>query len=261
VSEASGTTEKIRLEALDDEQIWRVTLAAPKANILDREMVGQLSEVFAKAEGAGALKAILVEGEGKHFSFGASVEEHKPALVADMLAEFHALFRKILATPVMTLAAVRGQCLGGGLELVTVCNRIFASPTAMLGQPEIQLGVIAPVASVLLPRRVGQGAADDLCISGRSLSAEEAQRIGLVDETAEDPGAAALAYAREHLLPRSASSLRLALRAVRMKLITEFDAEISRTESMYLDELMKTRDAHEGIEAFLERRSPQWQNA
>ena len=160
----------------------------------------------------------------------------------------------------MTLAAVRGQCLGGGLELAGFCNRLFASPDAKLGQPEIALGVLAPVASVVLAERVGRSRAEDLCLSGRSLTAAEAERIGLVDEIAEDPTEAALGYAREYLLPRSASSLRIAVRALRSGFAERFRAQLAEVERLYLQELMSTTDALEGLQAFLEKRAPSWSN-
>jgi len=161
----------------------------------------------------------------------------------------------------VVLAAVRGQCLGGGLELVSCCNRVFASSDARLGQPEIVLGVFPPVASVILPERVGRANAEDLCLSGRVLEADEALKMGLVDVIAKDPSEAALTYAKEHLLPRSASSLRYAVKAARHGLRQRFTAELKEVERIYLDELMATRDAVEGLEAFMEKRAPQWRNA
>ena len=253
--------EAVRLETLDGGAIWRITLATPKANIVDMEKVELLSGIFDRARHDAGLKAVLIEGEGPHFSFGASVEEHLPGRYEAMIRGFHALFSRILDSSVTTLAAVRGQCLGGGLELASFCNRIFAAPDAKLGQPEILLGVIAPVASVVLIERVGRGAAEDLCLSGRSLGAEEALRIGLVDELGEDPGESALAYARRYLVPRSASSLRLAVRAVRGSFADRFREELARVERLYLDELMATHDAVEGLNAFLEKRKPAWSDS
>ena len=251
----------VRVEPLDDGAIWRVLLATPKANIVDMEKVEILTAIFDKAKQAPGLKAIVIEGEGPHFSFGASVQEHLPGHFEPMLRSFHGLFLRMLDASVFTLAAVRGQCLGGGLELVLFCNRVVVSPDAKLGQPEIVLGVFAPVASVALADRVGRGAAEDLCISGRSVSSDEALRIGLADEVADDPGETTLAYAREHLLPRSASSLRLAQRAIRHDFGERFRRGIAEIERQYVEELMATADAKEGLNAFLAKREPQWKNA
>jgi len=248
----------VKVEQLEDGRIWRVVLATPKANILDKEKIELLSALYGRAREERGLRAILIEGEGPHFSFGASVQEHLPGQFEAMLQSFHGLFYRMLDSEVVTLAAVRGQCLGGALEVVSFCHRVFASPDAKLGQPEIVLGVLAPVASVALAARVGQSRAEDLCLSGRSVGAEEALRIGLVDEVADDPGESALGYAREHLVPRSASSLRVAVRAVRQGFAERFRRELAKVERLYTDQLMSTADAKEGLQAFLEKREAEW---
>jgi cyclohexa-1,5-dienecarbonyl-CoA hydratase len=170
------------------------------------------------------------------------------------------MFRDSAASAVFVLAAVRGQCLGGGLELAAFAHRLVAAPGAALGQPEIRLGVIAPAASVILPQRMGRPGAEDLCVSGRVLSAEEAHAAGLVDEVAEDPTEAAFAYVREHLLPHSASSLRYAVRAVRLDFDRRLREDLAAVERLYLEELCATHDGVEGIEAFLGKRRPAWTN-
>jgi len=250
----------VRVEIAEGGALWRVLLATPKANILDEEKLKGLTEVFARAREEGGLKAVVVEGEGPHFSFGASVEEHLPGRFEGMIPTFHGMFHAMLDSEIFTIAAVRGQCLGGGLELAAFCNRLIASPEAKLGQPEIQIGVLAPVASVILAGKVGRNSAEDICISGRSLGAEEARRIGLVDEIAEDPGEAAAAYARDHLLPRSASSLRIAMRAVRVGFADRFRAELKEVERIYTEDLMTTADAVEGLQSFVEKRKPDWKD-
>ena len=251
----------VRLEALAGGAIWRAVLNTPKANILDMEKCDLLSDIFEEAGGAQDLKAVIVQGEGPHFSFGASVEEHLPENIEAMLHGFHRLFYTMLDARVVTLAAVRGQCLGGGMELAIFCNRLFASPDAWLGQPEIVLGVYAPVASVMLSERIGRSRAEDICITGRSVKAEEGKLIGLVDEVSADPGAAALEYAREHLLPKSASSLRFAVQAARGGFANRVRRELAEVEALFLNELMGTEDAQEGLNAFLEKRQPGWRNA
>ncbi len=251
----------VRLEALEDGAIWRAVLNTPKANILDMEKCDFLSDIFEEAGGAKDLKAVIIQGEGPHFSFGASVEEHLPENIEAMLHGFHRLFYTMLDARVVTLAAVRGQCLGGGMELAIFCNRLFASPDAWLGQPEIVLGVYAPVASVMLAERVGRSRAEDICITGRSVKAVEGRLIGLVDEISDDPGGAALEYAREHLLPKSASSLRFAVQAARGGFANRVRRELAEVEALFLNELMGTEDAQEGLNAFLEKRQPGWRNA
>ena len=156
--------------------------------------------------------------------------------------------------------AVRGQCLGGGLELAAAGHLIFAAPGAMFGQPEIRLAVFAPAASCLLPEKIGPSRAEDLLFSGRSIGAEEAHRIGLVNAVADDPSQAALAYFEEHLAPRSASSLRLAVRAARYDLVNRIRRKLAEVERLYLEELMATRDAVEGLTAFIAKRPPVWED-
>lgn len=258
--EVRTMTASIRVDPLEEGAIWGVRLAGGKGNIIDSVMVEGLTEVFHRAAETRDLKAILLEGEGPHFSFGASVPEHFPEHAAKLLRGFHALFEAVLESDVPVLAAVRGQCLGGGLELASFCHRVFASPDARLGQPEIALGVFAPAASIILVERMGRARAEDLCLSGRVLEAKEALTAGLIDEIAEDPTAAALAHARVHFLPRSASSLRFAVWAVRRGFGERLRQELKALEQVYLEELMATHDAAEGLRAFMEKRPPRWQN-
>jgi cyclohexa-1,5-dienecarbonyl-CoA hydratase len=256
MTEAQGG--RVRSETLEGGAVRRLVLTGSKGNVLSSAMSAALAAAVREAAAIPSVKAILLEGDGAHFSFGASVEEHLPEHVAAMLRGFHALFRTLLETAVPALASVRGRCLGGGLELAAFCHRVFASPDARLGQPEIVLGVFPPVASMFLRERTGRGAAEDLCLSGRTIDAAEAHAIGLVDVIADDPSAAAIAYAREHLLPRSAASIRHAARAVRRDLAARFESDLAAQEALYLEGLMKTRDAEEGIRAFLEKRPPRW---
>lgn len=251
---------KLRVDAVLGGDVWRCSLDAPKGNVLDSALVAELADTMMRAAANPTLRAIVLTAEGANFSFGASVEEHRTPTVAAMLAGFHALLTKIVELEVPVVAAVRGLCLGGGLELVAACHRIVATPDAQLGQPEIRLGVIAPAASALLPLRVTQGAADDLLLSGRSIAGAEGHRIGLVDELAEDPEAAALAWVERYLLPHSASSLRLAARAARWRFARQFRAAVAALEDLYLERLLRTEDAHEGIEAFLAKRKPEWRH-
>jgi len=240
--------------------LLRLRLARPKANIVDAAMIGALRSALSEHRPEPRLRAVLLDAEGPHFSFGASVQEHLPGSCDAMLQDLHALVRDLLAFPVPVLVAVRGQCLGGGLELAASGSRIFAAPGASLGQPEMKLAVFPPAASCLLPERVGQFRAEELLFSGRSVGAGEALRIGLVDAVAEDPEAAAVAWYEEALAPLSASSLRLAVRAARTGYLERVSDKLAAVERLYLEELMATRDAVEGLTAFLEKRSPAWED-
>ncbi len=240
--------------------LLRLRLNRPKANIVDAEMIAALDTALAQNSDNDGLLAVLIEAEGPHFSFGASVEEHLPESCAQMLKSLHALITRMLEYPVTILVAIGGQCLGGGLEVAAAGHYLVAAPDANLGQPEMMLGVFAPAASCLLPERIGQSAAEDLLYSGRSVSGTEAHAMGLVDALADDPEAAALAHFDKHLAGKSASSLRLAVKAARLGFTERMVAKLAKVEDLYLNELMKTRDAVEGLEAFLAKRPAKWEN-
>jgi len=252
---------KDRLER--DGALLRLTLARPKANLVDAAMIAALHGAFVAYRGStqmSGLRGVLLDAEGPHFSFGASVEEHLPDRCAAMLASLHALIVAMLEFPAPILTVVRGQCLGGGLEVALAGGPIFAAPDAQFGQPEMKLGVFAPAASVLLPYRVNQPSAEDLLLSGRSIGAEEAKAIGLVQIVFEDPEVAALAYFDQHLAGKSAASLACALDAARGVMVRDVRRRLGEVERLYLDKLMSTRDANEGLVAFLARRKPNWEH-
>lgn len=251
----------LQVERLEGGAVWRVLLGGSKGNVLDAALCDALRGVFAEVAGAPALKAVLLEGQGRHFSFGASVQEHLPGQVAGMLARFHGLARAVVEASVTVIAVLRGQCLGGGLELATLAQRIVAAPDTRLGQPEIALGVFAPLASVVLRERVGRRHAEDLLLTGRSVDAAEALAMGLVDEVHDDPTAAALDWVGRHLLPRSAAALRFAVRAARVDLRARLQGDLAEIERLYLEGLMSTADAVEGLQAFLDKRAPRWRDA
>jgi cyclohexa-1,5-dienecarbonyl-CoA hydratase len=248
----------VEVEEAEGGALLEVRLAAGRGNVIASPVIRGLDEAFRRARETPAVKAVLLAARGPDFSWGASVEEHLPGREAAMLRSLHSLFAEMLETPVTVVTAVRGTCLGGGLELACVGHRIVAAPDARLGQPEIRLGVFPPAASVLLKERVGRPAAEDLCLTGRIVPAEEALRMRLVDEVATDPEEAARAWIRAHLLPHSASSLRWAVTAMRADLVDRLPRAIDAAERLYLGGLMATRDAEEGLRAFLEKRPPRW---
>ena len=252
--------KKTRVEIQNDGLVARVTLAAPKANILDETMVSELSTIFDSFEEDHDLRAIVIGADGPHFSFGASVEEHLPQQIDGALARLGGLLRRIAAAPAPTIAAVRGQCLGGGFELVLACDLIVAEESAQFGVPEIRLGVFPPAAAALLPVRLGTAIASSMVLTGASFSGAHAARQGLVARIAPEGNLepCIAAFLDECITPRSASALRHAARAVRAPIVRALVEDLPELERLYLDELMAHPDATEGIRAFLEKRDPKW---
>jgi cyclohexa-1,5-dienecarbonyl-CoA hydratase len=256
--------ETINVKTRFDGQVTEIALGPPPANILTSQMMRELSAEVERHRGddAGSVKAIVVAGEGKHFSFGASVEEHTADRVRYMLPGFHKLIGEFLECPVPTIAKVRGRCLGGAFELVLACSVVIADADAGLGVPEIKLGVLPPVAGVLLPFMVGQSAASEIVLSGEEFSAADMNWFGVVGRVADDDLDGAVdEFIENNLLPKSASSLRYANRLGMSTLAAHYRAHIAAAERLYLDELMSTHDANEGIQSFLEKRKPEWKNA
>jgi cyclohexa-1,5-dienecarbonyl-CoA hydratase len=255
--------DKILTQSMHDNQVVRLTLNAPKANVLDSEMMAELQKALDDLRQQDSVKLLQFTGAGDHFCFGASVPEHVRDKAPQMLKEFHGLFYSLVDLAIPTAALVSGQCLGGGMELALMCNFLFADKSAKLGQPEINLGVFAPPASLILPMKVGQARADELLLSGKIISAEEAASVGLTTDVFDDQDsmlAGVDAWVEKQILPKSASSLKHAVRAARMEFNRAIKDGLEREEQLYLHELMATHDANEGIQSFMERRKPEWQN-
>lgn len=255
--------EKLRLEYANDQAVAHITLVNGKGNIIDSGLMQELLQLFTNFRKEKDLKLITFCGEGKHFSFGASVEEHSKTHAAGMLKSFHKVFFEIIDLGIPTMAKVSGQCLGGGMELALICNFIMADETAVFGQPEIMLGVFPPPASVILPMKIGQGRADNLLLTGRTMTAREAYDIGLVTalysnkETMEEESNKWIANG---ILPRSASSLRFGVKSARTHFNQLLVSKLPELESIYVQQLMETHDANEGINSFLEKRPAVWEN-
>jgi len=239
--------------------VARIVLCRPPLNILTVEMMEEVATALASASARGAVKAVLFAAEGKAFSAGVDVEDHRGERVKPMLESFHRIFRLIHDLDCPTVAAVQGAALGGGAELATFCDLVIASDAATFGQPEVKVGVFAPIAALCYPVRLGPHRALQLLLSGRIVGAAEAREIGLVDRVVP---AESLADTVESELARftaqSAAVLRLTKRAVRESLGLPFHQALSQLEDLYLYELMATEDAAEGLRAFTEKRPPVW---
>lgn len=255
--------QKIKVSFSYDDSVAKIILDDGKGNILDHIMMEELQTALNDFKTKPGLKLITFEGAGKHFSFGASVEEHKKEFAAAMLRSFHQLFYTLCDLSVPALAKISGQCLGGGMELALVCDFLFADKTAKLGQPEIVLGVFPPPASIILPEKIGLAKAEEILLTGKNISAEEGKKIGLLNgvyDSRDMLNAAVEEWIQIQILPKSASSLRYAVKAARIKFNHILSNFLPQLENMYVNQLMETHDANEGILSFLEKRKPVWNN-
>lgn len=255
--------EKINVQYLHDSQTARIILNSPKGNVLDAVMMDDIQTTLRQLKDQPQVKLIQFTGEGDNFCFGASVPEHTKEKAPKMLKQFHGLFYTLADLAIPTAALVSGQCLGGGMELALMCNFMFLDQTARLGQPEISLAVFAPPASVILPMKIGQARADDLLLTGRIIKPDAALQMGLATEVFEDKDAMMSGidnWVEKFILPKSASSLKFAVRAARVEFNDTLKRRLAKLEDLYIGGLMDTHDANEGINSFLERRKPEWKN-
>jgi cyclohexa-1,5-dienecarbonyl-CoA hydratase len=247
------------IQASVENGLGRLVLSQPPLNILTRELLTSVREELARLAAEPPLRALLLSAEGKHFSAGADVGEHLPPTYEEMIPEFVDTIAAIDAFPLPVVAAVQGRCLGGGFELAMAADIIVAAEGASFGQPEILLGVLPPAACPLLPDICPPGVAAEVVFTGDPLSAEEALRAGIVARVVPD---AELEGASLELAGRitrhSAAALRLAKRMLWGDRQERRAAALTRAGAMYLGELMKTKDALEGLNAFLEKRQPSW---
>ncbi len=241
--------------------IARLVLARPPLNVLNIEMMREMTGFIDSIAGETDLKALVVSGEGKAFSAGVDVSEHTGDMAEEMIEVFHGLFRVLNRLPFITVAAVQGAALGGGCELAVFCDIVLAGERASFGQPEIQVGVFPPVAAPIFTQLVGRNRALELLCLGDRIRADEALRIGLINKVFEqDKLDEEVAEFTGRLAALSAPVLALTKKAVDASLGLRFEAALDRVERIYLDELMNTEDANEGLNAFLEKRKPVWRN-
>jgi cyclohexa-1,5-dienecarbonyl-CoA hydratase len=252
------TTRPETIQLRIEQRIAWITLERPPFNILDISMIEALDAALTRALPQSAF--VIFQGAGaKAFCAGADIADHVPERIEKMLSAFHAVFRRLASAASVTIAAVRGHCLGGGMELATFCDFVLATESAQFGQPEIKLGCFPPVAMVTLPRLIGMQSAADLILTGRTIGAAEAHRLGLVTRVVpEGELSAAVSALLGELGQLSPSVLHLTRKALTQLHSPDFLKQLQEAERLYLSELMKTHDAREGIRAFLEKREPVW---
>lgn len=239
--------------------VARITLRNPPLNVIDIPMMDELREAVAEIERQREVSVIVISGDGKAFSAGVDVAAHTPDQVESMLAKFHAVIRALVNTRKVTIASVHGYCLGGGAELAIVCDVVYTADSAQWGFPEIKLGCYPPVACTALASLVGQKRAVELIFTGRTISGSEAAAMGMATRcVAQEKMASEVDQCLDDLLKLSPVALALTKKAVYAWDAMHFDKGLARAEKIYLEELMNTADAQEGIRAFMEKRVPKW---
>lgn len=252
--------EDVRLQI--DGALARITLDRPPLNVLSISVLDALRSAFDEAASSAAVRLIRLDALGKVFSAGVDVADHVADKVEPMMQALGRLFATMEALEPPTVAVVHGAALGGGCELVLATDLCYASERASFGQPEIRLGLFAPPASVLLPRMIGERRALELLLSGETIPAAEAERMGIVNRVfPEAELASGVSERLARLLELSGSALRHAKRAVRAARDLPAAAAHRELDRLYLDDLMRTHDAHEGLGAFVEKRPARWKHA
>ena len=246
-------------QAPDQRSVARIMLGHGKQNVIDFHMMDELVAALDTLEDHREVSTILFETAGEHFSAGVDVPSHTPDKVATMLAKFHGTIRRLVKTSKVTVAAVKGYCLGGGAELVMTCDIVFTTDSAHWGFPEIRLGCFPPVATAALAGVVGQKLAAELVLTGRSFDGREAERIGLANRAVPaDKLKEAVSECVNRLAELSPAALANAKRALYAWDAAHFEKGLARAEDIYLKELIRTQDVQEGVRAWMEKRKPQW---
>lgn len=244
------------------ERAASITLERPPLNVLNLPMLRELRAALEAVAGDGGVDFVVLRGAGERaFSAGVDVADHTPEKVPEMLETVHGVVRTLLSLPQVTIACVRGACLGGALELAGSCDLILASEESLFATPEIQVGCFPPVALARFPSQLGYHRAAEMILTGRRLTANEARAIGLVNRVAPTAELeASLAALLQELRGQSGAVLRIALKGLREIAVKNLSQALERSEALYLQELLKTEDVEEGVRAFLEKRKPRWRH-
>jgi cyclohexa-1,5-dienecarbonyl-CoA hydratase len=248
-----------RIQISADPPVAQITLNNPPQNVIDVSMMEELAAAQRELEAQPQISTVVLAGNAKAFSAGVDVAAHQPDTVREMLTKFHTVIRALVGSKKVTIAVVRGNCLGGGAELAMVCDIVLTARDAKWGFPEIKLACFPPVAVTGLAALVGQKRAAELVLTGRQISGAEAAAIGLANFAVNDDELPpVLQETLERLSRLSPAALAITKKAAYAWDAMHFDKGLARAEQVYLDELMKTEDAQEGIRAWLEKREPKW---
>lgn len=241
--------------------VARITIDRPPLNVLDIATMNELNNALESVGGDPDVNVVVIVGKGRTFSAGVDVKDHTADKVEHMIEVFHRIFRNMASLKQPTVGVIRGSVLGGGCELALFCDMIIASENTKLGQPEIKVGVYPPIAAFILPRLIGRKKALELLLTGDVIDAREAYRIGLVNRVVADDELEQESEAFiEKLSSLSGAVLKLTKKAVYQGIDKDFLQVLTEIEDIYLNEVMRTQDATEGLSAFLDKRPPVWRN-
>jgi cyclohexa-1,5-dienecarbonyl-CoA hydratase len=244
------------------EGVGTLTLNRPPLNVLNIDMMEEINTYFEGLLREKSLKLLVIQAAGKAFSAGVDVGEHLGDLVYKMIEVFHRMFRMMDALKVPSISVVNGSALGGGCELAVYCDMVIATEKAKFGQPEIQVGVFPPIAALAFPRMMGRKKALELILSGDVIGAQEAFALGMVNKIVPETSLAEEVNGFiEKFRKLSGIVLKLTKEATLAGLNDDMDKGLEVIEKIYLDRLMKTNDAIEGLKAFLDKRKPAWKDS
>ena len=244
-------------------RVLSVVWERPPLNVFDIALLAELDQALSFCALQGDVDVAVLSGAGERaFSAGVDIRDHTAEKVPQMLDAVHGVIRKLVALPQVSIAAVRGVCLGGGLEIASSCDMVIASEESSFATPEIYVGCYPPVALARFAGLIGYHRAAEMILTGRRFSAPEAQSMGLINRVvAADQMESGIAALEHELLGKSGAVLRLTLRGLRELSLQGFDQALRRSEEIYRDELLKTADVAEGVAAFLEKRPPVWRHS
>jgi cyclohexa-1,5-dienecarbonyl-CoA hydratase len=241
--------------------VAKIIIDRPPVNVLDISTMREINKALESVKDNPDVNVVVIYGKGKTFSAGVDIKDHTPDKVDEMILVFHQIFHNLAELEQPTVGVIRGSALGGGCEVAIFCDMVIASETTKLGQPEIKVGVFPPIAAFILPRLIGRKKALELLLTGDAIDAREAYRVGLVNQVVADDKLEAAADAFvARLSSLSGIVLKLTKKAIYQGIDQDFNNVIAKIKDFYVNEVMKTADANEGLAAFLQKRLPTWRN-
>lgn len=242
------------------ERVAFITIDRPPLNVLDVQTLRELDAFVTSIARAPSIDVVVFQGAGERaFSAGVDIRDHTKEKVPEMLEVVHGVIRKLLALPQVTIALIRGVCLGGGCELASSCDLLIAAEDSSFATPEIQVGCYPPVALARFSTLIGYHRAAEMILTGRRFSAHEARDMGLVNRVvANHQLQQELESLVNDLLDKSGAVLRIALKGLRELSLSSFSEALKVSEEIYCGQLLETDDVEEGVQAFLQKRKPRW---